>query len=91
MDVKPLQDRVMVKKADAVDKTASGIILAGEAKEKPVWAEVIAVGPGTDMVRVEVYPGDKVLCSKYGGTEIKVDGVDYTIYESKDILAVVED
>lgn len=94
MTIKPLADRVVIKMVEAEETTKSGIILAGSAKEKPQIAEVIAVGPGgvVDGKEVTMYlkAGDKVLMSKYAGTEVKVDGVEYTILRQSDILAVVE-
>lgn len=94
MTIKPLADRVVIKLVEAEETTKSGIILAGSAKEKPQVAEVIAVGPGgiVDGKDVEMYVevGDKVLTSKYSGTEIKMDGTEYTIVRQSDILAIVE-
>ena len=94
MNIKPLADRVVVKMVEAEETTKSGIILAGSAKEKPQVAEVIAVGPGgiVDGKEVTMYlkAGDKVLMSKYAGTEVKVDAVEYTILRQSDILAIVE-
>ncbi|MDD6825960.1 MAG: co-chaperone GroES [Oscillospiraceae bacterium] len=94
MTIKPLADRVVVKLTEAEETTKSGIILTGSAKEKPQISEVVAVGPGgiVDGNKVEMYvkAGDKVLTSKYAGTEVKVDGVEYTIIKQEDILAIVE-
>ena len=94
MKIKPLADRVVIKMLEAEETTKSGIILAGSAKEKPQVAEVIAAGPGgiVDGKEVVMYvkPGDKVMMSKYAGTEVKVDGVEYTILRQSDILAIVE-
>ena len=94
MSIKPLADRVVIKMVEAEETTKSGIILAGSAKEKPQVAEVIAVGPGGNVdgkeVTMYVKAGDKVLTSKYSGTEVKVDGEEYTIVRQSDILAVVE-
>ena len=95
MTIKPLADRVVIKMTEAEETTKSGIILSGSAKEKPQIAEIIAVGTGkvTDdgkVVPMTVKVGDKVLTSKYAGTEVKLDGVEYTITSVKDILAVVE-
>lgn len=94
MNIKPLGERVVIKKLEAEEKTKSGIVLTGSAKERPQEAEVVAVGPGAmvDGVRVamEVKVGDKVLYSKYAGTEVKVDGEEYTILKQEDILAIVE-
>lgn len=94
MTIKPLADRVVVKMAEAEDTTKSGIILAGNAKEKPQIAEILAVGPGgiVDGNEVTMYlsVGQKVLLSKYGGTQVKVDDEEYTIIKQSDILAIVE-
>jgi len=94
MTIKPLADRVVIKLVEAEETTKSGIILAGSAKEKPQVAMVISVGPGglVDGKEVTMYvkTGDKVISSKYAGTEVKIDGVEYTIVRQADILAVVE-
>ena len=90
MTIKPLQDRVVVKMAEAEETTAGGIILTGSAKEKPEFAEVIEVGPGTNDVKMEVSKGDKVLISKYSGTNVKLDGEEYIIVRMEDILAIVK-
>lgn len=94
MKLKPLADRVVVKLVEAEEKTKSGIILTGAAKEKPEVAEVIAVGPGGMVdgkeIKMTVKKGDKVITSKYAGTEVKVDGQEYTIVKQSDILAIVE-
>ena len=94
MTVKPLSDRVLIKMEEAEETTKSGIILAGAAKEKPQIADVIEVGPGglVDGKEVKMYvkKGDRVITSKYSGTEIKLDGQEYTIVRQSDILAVVE-
>jgi len=94
MKLNPLQDRVVVKLVEAEETTKSGIILTGAAKEKPQVAEVVAVGPGIPegdhKVIMEVKVGDKVITSKYAGTEVKMDGVEYTIVKQSDILAIVE-
>ncbi len=94
MTVKPLADRVVLKMVEAEETTKSGIILTGAAKEKPQVAEVIAVGPGglVDGKEVTMYvtPGNKVITSKYSGTEVKIDGDEYVIVRQSDILAVVE-
>lgn len=94
MTIKPLADRVVIKMVEAEETTKSGIILAGNAKEKPQVAEVTAVGPGGVVegkeVKMELAVGDKVLISKYAGTQVKVDDVEYTILRQSDILAVVE-
>jgi len=92
--LKPLNDRVVLKMAAAEEKTVSGIILAGAAKEKPEIAEVIAVGPGAvvdgEKVEMNVKPGDKVIMSKYAGTEVKYQGEEYVIVRMGDILAIVD-
>lgn len=94
MKMKPLADRVVVKMTEAEETTKSGIILAGSAKEKPQIAEVVAVGPGGNVegkeITMFVKVGDKVITSKYSGTEVKMDGVEYTIVRQSDILAIVE-
>ncbi|MBL4933368.1 MULTISPECIES: co-chaperone GroES [Clostridium] len=94
MRVKPLGDRVVIKRLEAEEKTKSGIVLTGTAKEKPQEAEVVAVGPGAvvdgNRIPMEVKVGDKVLFSKYAGTEVKLDGEEYTILKQDDILAIVE-
>ena len=95
MNIKPLGDRVVVKLVEAEEKTKTGIFLTASAQEKPQVAEVVAVGPGahTDdgkLIPMEVKVGDKVITGKYSGTEVKMDGVEYTIVKQSDILAVVE-
>ncbi len=94
MTIKPLADRVVIKMVEAEETTKSGIILAGSAKEKPQVAEIVAVGPGGivdgNEVKMYVSVGDKVLISKYAGTEVKIDGIEYTILKQSDILAIVE-
>ena len=94
MTIKPLSDRVLIKMEEAEETTKSGILLTGSAKEKPQVADVIAVGPGGVVdgkeVEMTVKVCDRVLTSKYAGTEIKVDGEEYTIVRQSDILAVVE-
>ena len=94
MKLYPLQDRVVVKLVEAEETTKSGIILTGAAKEKPQVAEVVAVGPGIpegdNKVVMEVKVGDKVITSKYSGTEVKMGGEEYTIVKQSDILAVVK-
>ncbi|MCQ2405004.1 MAG: co-chaperone GroES [Clostridia bacterium] len=94
MNIKPLADRVVLQFVEAEETTKSGIILAGAAKEKPQVAEIKAVGPGgvVDGKEVQMYVkvGDKVLTSKYAGTEVKLDGVEYMIVRQNDILAIVE-
>ena len=95
MTLKPLADRVVVKAVEAEETTKTGIVLPGTAKEKPQVAEVIAVGPGGMVdgkeVTMTVKVGDKVITSKYSGTEVKVDGEEYTVVRQNDILAIVED
>ncbi len=92
--LKPLNDRVVLKMAPAEETTSSGIILAGSAKEKPEIAEVIAVGPGGmvdgNQVEMNVKPGDRVITSKYSGTEVKYQGTEYVIVRVGDILAIVD-
>ena len=94
MKLTPLADRVVLKLAEAEETTKSGIILTAKAQEKPQVAEVIAVGPGGMVdghdVVMTVKVGDKVIPSKYSGTEVKVDDVEYTIVRQSDILAIVE-
>ncbi len=94
MNIKPLFDRVVIKMVEAEETTKSGIILAGNAKEKPQVAEVVAVGPGGVVdgkeITMQVKAGDRVLISKYAGTEVKLDGQEYTILRQSDILAIVE-
>ncbi len=94
MTVKPLADRVVIKMVEAEETTKSGIILSGSAKEKPQVAEVVAVGPGGVVdgkeVKMELSVGDKVLISQYAGTNVKLDGVEYTILRQSDVLAIVE-
>ncbi len=94
MNIRPLADRIVIKMVEAEETTKSGIILAGSAKEKPQVAEVLAVGPGGVVdgkeITMELKVGDKVLISKYAGTEIKLDGQEYTILRQSDVLAVVE-
>jgi chaperonin GroES len=94
MTIKPLGDKVAIKMLETEETTKSGIILPGSAKEKPQLAEVVAVGPGAVVdgkrVPMDVKVGDKVLMSKYAGSEYKVDGVEYTILKQSDILAIVE-
>lgn len=94
MNIRPLGDRVLIKRVEAEEKTAGGLILAATAKEAPQMAEVIAVGPGEVVdgktVPMQVKVGDKVYFAKYGGTEIKVDGAEYIIISEKEILAIAE-
>jgi len=94
MKLKPLGDRVVLKQLEAEETTKSGIVLPGQSKEKPQEAEIIAVGPGGMIdgkeVKMEVKKGDKVIYSKYAGTEVKLDKDEYIIVKQSDILAVVE-
>ncbi len=94
MTIKPLADRVVVKATAAEETTKSGIILAAAAQEKPQIAEVVSIGPGGmvdgNEVKMLVKVGDRVITSKYSGTEVKIDGEEYSIVRQSDILAVVE-
>ena len=94
MKIKPLADRVVIKMQEAEETTKSGIILASSAKEKPEIAEIVAVGPGGIVdgkeVKMELRVGDKVLTSKYSGTEVKIDDEEYTILRQSDVLAIVD-
>lgn len=94
MKIRPLADRVVIKMLEAEEKTKSGIILAGAAKEQPQIAEVIEVGPGGfvdgEEIKMELEKGNKVLFSKYAGTEVKIDGEEFIIVRQSDVLAVVE-
>ena len=94
MTIKPLSDRIVIKMVEAEETTKSGIILAASAQEKPEIAEVVAVGPGGvvdgNEVKMTLKVGDKVLISKYAGTAVKVDGVEYSIVRQSDVLATVE-
>ena len=94
MTLKPLSDRVVVTMVEVEETTKSGIILTASAKEKPQVAEVIAVGPGAmqdgKLVPMTVKVGDKIIASKYAGTSVKFDGVEYTILSEDDIFAIVE-
>ena len=94
MTIKPLADRVVIKMTEAEETTKSGIVLTSAAKEKPQVAVVVAVGPGGTVdgkeVKMSVKEGDKVIAAKYSGTDIKIDGEEYTILHQSDILAVVE-
>ena len=88
--IKPLADRVLIKMVESEETTKSGIILSSGSKEKPQIAEVVAVGPGTEEVKMEIKVGDKVIINKYSGTEVKFEGTEYTIVKQEDILAIVE-
>ncbi|NLW22637.1 MAG: co-chaperone GroES [Tissierellia bacterium] len=93
MNLKPLGDRVVIKIVEAEEKTKSGIVLPSTAKEQPQMAEVIAIGPdilNDEKKKDQIKVGDKVIFSKYAGTEVKIDGEEYTILKLNDILAVVE-
>ena len=92
--IKPLEDRILVRPEEGEETTASGIVIPDTAKEKPQEATVLAVGPGKrsdtgDLIPVDVSEGDRVIYSKYGGTEIKSDGEDLLILSARDVLAVV--
>ncbi|MDD6797622.1 MAG: co-chaperone GroES [Bacteroides sp.] len=94
MKLVPLGDRVVIKQLVAEETTKSGIVLPGQAKEKPQQAEVIAVGPGGVIdgkeVKMQVKPGDQIIYSKYAGTEVKIEDEEYIIVKQADILAIVE-
>ena len=94
MNIRPLGDRVVIKKLEAESTTKSGIVLTGTAKEQPQEAKVMAVGPGAGVdgkrVEMDVKVGDKILYSKYAGTDVKVAGEEYIILRQDDILAIVE-
>ena len=95
MNIKPLADRVVVKLVEAEEKTKTGIFLTASAQEKPQIAEIVAVGPGArddngKLIPMEVQVGDKVITGKYAGTEVKMDGNEYTIVKQSDILAIVD-
>ena len=89
MKVKPLSDRVLIEPNPAEEKTAGGLFIPDTAKEKPLAGKVIAVGPGTSDVKMEVNVGDEVLYGKYAGTEVSVEGKDYIIMRQSDILAII--
>ena len=95
MKIRPLNDRILVKRLEGEEKTAGGIIIPDSAKEKPAEGEVVAVGPGKlndagERVTMDVAVGDRILFSKYGGTEVKLDGQDFLIMREDDILGVVQ-
>lgn len=94
MKIRPLADRVVIKKVEVEEKTASGIVLPGAAKEQPQIAEVVEVGPGGIVegkeIKMELTVGDKVIFQKYSGTEVKIEGQEYTILRQSDVLAVIE-
>ena len=89
MTIKPLSDRVLVLPNPAEEKTAGGLFIPDSAKEKPLMGKVVAVGPGTADVKMEVKEGDQVLYGKYAGTEISFEGVDYLIMKQSDIMAII--
>lgn len=89
MKVKPLSDRVLIEPKAAEEKTAGGLYIPDTAKEKPLAGKVVAVGPGTSEVTMEVKVGDNVLYGKYAGTEIQIEGKDYLIMRQSDILAII--
>jgi len=95
MKIRPLNDRILVKRLEEEEKTAGGNIIPDSAKEKPAEGEIVAVGPGKlndagERVAMDVKQGDRVLFSKYGGTDVKLDGEDYLIMREDDILGVIE-
>ena len=95
MKIRPLHDRIIVKRLDEEGKTAGGLFIPDTAKEKPIQGKVIAVGAGKrdkdgKLVALDVKAGDKVLFSKYGGTEVKIDGEDHLIMREDDLLAVID-
>lgn len=95
VSIKPLEDRIVIQQVEAEQTTASGLVIPDTAKEKPQEGEVVAVGPGRiddngNRVPLDISVGDKVLYSKYGGTEVKVSGEDYLVLSARDVLAVVE-
>lgn len=95
MKIRPLNDRILVKRLEGEAKTAGGIIIPDSAKEKPAEGEIVAVGPGKlndagERVAIDLAVGDRVLFSKYGGTEVKLDGEDFLIMREDDILGVVQ-
>ncbi len=89
MNVKPLSDRVLVLPNPAEEKTAGGLFIPDTAKEKPLAGKVVAVGPGTSEIKMEVSVGDQVLYGKYAGQELHIDGVDYLIMKQSDIMAII--
>lgn len=90
MKLTPLNDRVVLKQLVAEETTKSGIVLPGQNKEKPQQAEVVAVGPGTEDIKMQVKVGDNVIYSKYSGTEVKLDDEEYIICKQEDILAILQ-
>ncbi len=95
MKLRPLFDKVVLKRMEATETTKAGILLPGSAQEKPQMSEIVAVGPGGLVdgkeVKMTLKVGEKVITGKYSGTEVKIDGVEYTVVSQSDILAVVED
>ncbi|MBE7092197.1 MAG: co-chaperone GroES [Clostridiales bacterium] len=91
MTIKPLFDKVVIKNCEAEETTKSGIVLTGTAKEKPHFAEVKAVGPGTEDVKMAVSVGQKVVYNQYAGTNVKLDGAEYIVISQSDILGIIED
>ena len=89
MKIKPLSDRVLIQPNPAEEKTAAGLIIPDPAKEKPLAGKVVAVGPGTSEVKMEVKVGDQVLYGKYAGTEVTVEGETYLIMRQSDIFAII--
>ena len=89
MKIKPLSDRVLIQPNPAEEKTAAGLIIPDTAKEKPLEGKVVAVGPGTSEVKMEVKVGDQVLYGKYAGTEVTVEGETYLIMRQSDIFAII--
>ncbi|MBE6196904.1 MAG: co-chaperone GroES [Rikenellaceae bacterium] len=89
MNVKPLADRVLILPNPAEEKTAGGLFIPDTAKEKPLAGKVVAVGPGTKEVEMEVKVGDQVLYGKYAGTELQIEGESYLIMKQNDILAII--
>lgn len=95
MHFRPLHDRVLVRRIDAEERTAGGIIIPDTAKEKPQEGEIVAAGPGArneqgQLIPIDVKPGDRVLFGKWSGTEVKIDGQDYLIMKESDLLGVVD-
>lgn len=95
MNIRPLNDRILVKRLESEEKTAGGLFIPDSAKEKPAEGEIVAVGPGKmtdkgERVAMDVKAGDRVLFSKYGGTDVKIEGEDYLIMREDDILGVIE-
>ena len=95
VSIKPLEDRIVIQQVEAEQTTASGLVIPDTAKEKPQEGEVVAVGPGRiddngNRVPLDVQVGDKVIYSKYGGTEVKVGGEDYLVLSARDVLAIIE-